>query len=213
MLLTITAAALVMVSSVYCQEDMVSFQENFSAQLEALKSKVVKLENKVDSLEHKNTILTQPLRHSKREASFFPENEVAFSARVSQHVNNLAAHQPIVFGTVLTNIGNYYNNTTGVFYVPIAGTYQFFVNILSEADNNIETELVVNGNMMAEIYSGAGKYHGAGSNLVIVRLNQGDNVWVKVHAAFSSDMAVHCCWSTFTGMLIREVTTQDQIVG
>ena len=129
-------------------------------------------------------------------------------------MKNLTAHQPIVFGSVLTNIGHYYNNTTGVFYVPVDGTYQFFVNILSEADNSIETELVLNGNQIAEIYSGAGKFHGAGSNLVIVRLHQGDNVWVKVHAAYSTDMAIHCCWSTFSGVLLREVATQQgQIIG
>jgi plastocyanin domain-containing protein len=125
----------------------------------------------------------------------------------------LTAHQPIVFGSVLTNVGNYYNNTTGVFYVPIDGTYQFFVNILSEADNFIETELVVNGTGVAEIYSGAGKYNGAGSNLVIVRLHRGDKVWVKVHYGFSSDMSVHCCWSTFSGVLLRVVADLNQIVG
>lgn len=91
----------------------------------------------------------------------------------------------------------------------------FYVNILSEPDNFIETEMLVNGNLLAEIYSGAVKWFGAGSNFVIVQLAQGDNIWVKVHSAYSSDMAVHCCWSTFSGYLLREGSSvgHGQILG
>ena len=138
---------------------------------------------------------------------YVPESEVGFSARVSQHLTNLAANQRIVFGTLVSNIGNYYNNLTGIFYAPVSGTYMFYVNILAEPGHYIETELLANGNLLAEIYSGgAVKYDGPGSNLVIVHLAQGDQVWVKVHVAYSSNMAVHCCWSTFSGYLLREGT-------
>ena len=153
---------------------------------------------------------------SFRQLGFVSESEVGFSARVSRHMTNLAADQPIVFGKTLTNIGHYYNNTTGVFYTPVSGTYMFFVNILSEANSFIETELLVNGNVLAELYSGGERYNGAGSNLVIAHLAKGDNVWVKVHGIYgSSNMAVHCCWSTFSGYLLREGdgTEQGQFVG
>ena len=91
----------------------------------------------------------------------------------------------------------------------------FYVNILSEAGHFIETELLANGTLLAELYSGGGKYHGAGSNFVIVHLAQGDQVWVRVHGAFSTNMAVHCCWSTFSGYLLREgsIVGQGVIVG
>ena len=77
------------------------------------------------------------------------------------------------------------------------------VHILSEPNNYIETELVVNGHPLAEIFSG-GKFNGPGSNLVIAQLTQGDNVWTRLHSGESSNMAVHCCWSTFSGYLLRE---------
>ena len=140
-----------------------------------------------------------------RNPGYVPESEVGFSARVSNHATSLKANQRIIFGTLVSNIGNYYSNQTGIFYAPVDGTYMFYVNILSEAGHFIETELVANSTFqLAELYSGGGKFHGAGSNLVVVHLAQGDQVWVRVHVAFSSDMAVHCCWSTFSGYLLRE---------
>lgn len=148
-----------------------------------------------------------------REETGFPETEIGFSASVSNHVKGLAAHQTIVFGSVVSNFGDYYNNTTGVFYVPVPGTYLFYVNILSESGNSIETQLVVDGNTIASIYSGGQNFHGAGSNQVVVRLKHGDNVWVKVHGAYSTDMSVHCCWSSFTGYLLREVYGETAVIG
>ena len=91
----------------------------------------------------------------------------------------------------------------------------FYVNILSEPGHYIETMLVTNGNFLAQIFSGGAKYDGPGSNLVIVHLAQGDQVWVQVHAAYSSNMGVHCCWSTFSGYLLREgsIAGSPAIVG
>ena len=130
--------------------------------------------------------------------------EVAFSAAVSSHIKNLGTNQAIVFSTVTTNIGNHYNSNSGVFRVPVPGTYLFFVNILSEAGHSIETQIVRNGNEISEIYSGgSGNYNGPGSNLVILQLDLGDEIWVRVHEHFSTNMAIHCCWSSFSGYLLH----------
>ena len=150
-----------------------------------------------------------------RNLGFVSQLEVGFSASVSRHLTNLQPNQPIIFGTVLTNIGHNYNNSSGVFYVPTDGTYLLNVHVLSEKHNYIETELVVNGHPVAEIYSG-GLYYGSGSNLVIAHLSIGDNVWVRFHSGESSNMAVHCCWSTFSGYLLRDgygTTGQGPLVG
>ncbi|XP_052773537.1 complement C1q tumor necrosis factor-related protein 4-like [Mya arenaria] len=130
--------------------------------------------------------------------------DIAFSARVSQHVKNLTDNQPIVFDTIRYQSGHYYNKATGVFYVPRNGTYVFYVNILSEYNNMIETQLVVNGQSLALMYSGAGHFHGAGSNMAIAHLTAGDNVWVRLHGHWSSDRSVHCCWSTFSGFHLSD---------
>ena len=141
------------------------------------------------------------------------EQEFGFSAVISSHLKNLSHDQPIVFDTVMSNFGQAYNGNSGVFHIPVSGTYMFFVNILSERDNFIETELLVEGKTIAEIYSGATQFYGAGSNFVIVTVKRGQNVWVKVHNAYSTNMAIHCCWSTFSGYLLREDTGLDEIVG
>lgn len=91
-----------------------------------------------------------------------------------------------------------------MFFVPRNGTYLFYVNILSESGNFIETELVANGQRLGLMYSGSGTYHGAGSNMVIVNLSTGDNVWVRIHSNYTSDGGLHCCWSTFSGFQLAD---------
>ena len=95
---------------------------------------------------------------------------------------------------ILTNLGHHYNNTTGIFYVPVTGTYMFYANILSEVDNYIETELLVNGNLLAEIFSGPENTTGPEVTSSSSIWLKGDNVWVKVQGNYSSNMAVHIFW-------------------
>ncbi|WAR21426.1 C1QT4-like protein [Mya arenaria] len=126
------------------------------------------------------------------------DDEIAFSGSLSQHQRNLSAHQRLVFDNVLVNTKSSYNRNSGVFFVPESGLYLLHSNILSEHHNYVETEIVSNGQPLAEIFSGSASF-GSGGNLVIAELAAGDNVWVKVNADHSSDMAIHASWSTFSG--------------
>ncbi|KAL4222584.1 hypothetical protein ACF0H5_018625 [Mactra antiquata] len=189
------------IGAVYSVEDN-DFNKMVLQKLDELNDKVVKLEQKNIILERETQALKQHIERSttKRQTG----TEIGFSARVPEHLKNLAPHQPIVFGDVMTNLGNYYNPSSGVFFVPVTGTYLFFVNILSEVDNSIETELVVDGATLIDIYSGSRGFFGPGSNFLIARIDKGKNVWVKVHDHYSTNMGVHCCWSSFSGYLLSE---------
>ncbi len=59
----------------------------------------------------------QPAFHATRDAAFNAGSGV------------------IVFGDVATNVGSYYNNTTGRFTAPIAGTYIFLVSLFTNIAN------------------------------------------------------------------------------
>ncbi|XP_076597577.1 uncharacterized protein LOC143327223 [Chaetodon auriga] len=55
--------------------------------------------------------------------------QVAFSASLlasgSGHVGPFNIHTPLVFGHVVSNIGNAYNPNTGMFTAPVRGAYRF----------------------------------------------------------------------------------------
>ncbi|XP_064600040.1 complement C1q tumor necrosis factor-related protein 3-like [Liolophura sinensis] len=128
---------------------------------------------------------------------------VAFTARVKSHLSNLQDSQTIVFGTVETNLGNAYNPHTGIFTCPVNGVYQFFVSILSWPKKRIETHLAVNGEGRLLVYSSSSAmHHGSlGTGTIILELNEEDKVQVKLTRNFGD--YIHCCWSTFSGHLLR----------
>nr|XP_022292085.1 uncharacterized protein LOC111103252 [Crassostrea virginica] len=111
----------------------------------------------------------------------------------------------LVFPKVITNVGNGYNPSDGVFTAPRAGVYVFFVNVQSYDTKYIYVDIVLNGSTkvrtMAFSYNGHG-YNEAGPNLAVLSLQTGDRVWVKHHKGngywTNSDGLI----TTFSGFLI-----------
>ena len=63
---------------------------------------------------------------------------------------------PIVFNYIVHNTGGNYDPTTGIYTVPIDGTYEIIFRIRAENDANVGAWLVVDGQRVCEIYL---KYH------------------------------------------------------
>jgi len=71
---------------------------------------------------------------------------VAFTAIVSPPLLSLlAAGETVVFDTVVTNVGDAYRNTTGLFRAPIQGVYVFNFALMMDPGFNEYIELVKNG--------------------------------------------------------------------
>lgn len=141
---------------------------------------------------------------------------IGFTAYISQHLSSLGHQHTILFDKTKSNYGNAYDNLTGVFIAPQEGVYVFFSNIMSEASSDltyIETEIVKNGDQLAEMYSGAQQAFDSSSNMAVTKLNKGDHVWVRVHGSWSNNFKIHCCFSTFSGFLIGEYFLDENIVG
>jgi len=143
---------------------------------------------------------------------------VAFTAKVASHLTSLGPQEKVPFASVVTNIGNTFNNATSVFTAPEDGAYVFFANIMSESGHGnefIETEIVVIGNgvQLAEMYSGGSTFYDSTSNMAVATLKQGDKVWVRVHGSWSSNYAIHCCFSTFTGFMLGYIDNTDMVIG
>ncbi|XP_053399710.1 heavy metal-binding protein HIP-like [Mercenaria mercenaria] len=128
---------------------------------------------------------------------------VAFYARLSKSYEDIKPWATIVFSDVETNTAGAYNSVNGEFSAPIAGTYVFYSNILSNPDKTIETSIQVNGANKMYLYSG-GKYRGSGSNMAVVHLNTGDKVKMVKHGPWGQKpFYIHQSWSSFSGFLLR----------
>ena len=131
---------------------------------------------------------------------------IGFLAYLASHQQNLGIHQTVEFKTVVTNIGSGYNPSSSVFHAPVGGLYYFSVTILSFAGENLETEIVHNGNGLVYTYSGSESMHGSGSASAVVHLNVNDDVWVRIldnRSVNDGNIRIYTSrWSSFCGFRI-----------
>ncbi|XP_062596067.1 complement C1q tumor necrosis factor-related protein 3-like [Saccostrea cucullata] len=129
---------------------------------------------------------------------------VGFSASVSSSSSSWNSGT-LVFPTVITNEGNGYNPSTGIFTAPVGGTYVFFVNVQSYERQYIYVDIMLNGSTkvrtMAYSYSSSLDYYDAGPNLVVLSIQKGDRVWIKRYSGsgYYNDGPM----TTFSGFLIH----------
>ncbi|XP_045159779.2 uncharacterized protein LOC123525100 [Mercenaria mercenaria] len=131
--------------------------------------------------------------------------QIAFSARLASHIENLDPWQTAVFNQVITNTGNAYSGQTGIFTSPVPGVYVFYTHILA-SDRNLEMCLQRNGRNVLWLYVN-GKGHGGDSNMIVLHLNKGDEIKVVKHGPYGSrPFYVHHVWSTFSGYILYPTT-------
>lgn len=84
----------------------------------------------------------------------------------------------LVFPDVITNVGNGYNETDGVFTDPISGEYVFFVNVRSNGNQHIYVHIMLNGvdQVTAIGFGNNYSYYEAGGNLGVLTLQIEDRV-------------------------------------
>ena len=140
-----------------------------------------------------------------------PTKSVSFSVNVKAKELKLGVGQTVIYDEVLTNEGNGYDDRTGVFKCPLAGTYIFVVDALSPRATWLR--LYLNKSIVVSLHIQT--IHGSGTYLqisrtVILTLKKGDHV--KVVSDVSHTSAVyHRGYSGFSGaklfwLLINDVT-------
>lgn len=147
----------------------------------------------------------QQLKRGRRVSDGF--NEKAFSAQMTDHAQSLVSHQTILFPHVVLNEGSAFDNQTGVFTCPEAGVYHFDVTIMAFSNEQVETELVINGNLFMRNFAGGYQRYNQGTNSVLARLSVGDRVWVRImkSPSINTDGVTRVygyAWSTFSGYMI-----------
>ncbi|KAG8131189.1 hypothetical protein E2320_017749 [Naja naja] len=130
------------------------------------------------------------------------EKKVAFMASMATHFSN--QNSGIIFSSVETNIGNFFDVMTGRFGAPVNGVYFFSFNMMKHEDvEEVYVYLMHNGNTVFSLYSFESKGKSdSSSNSAVLKLAKGDEVWLRMgNGALHGD---HQRFSTFAGFLLFE---------
>ena len=131
---------------------------------------------------------------------------VAFSAYLDHTIKHIGPGHTIKCNQVLLNDGNHYNYFTGILTVPQTGVYLLTFSFGVQNTNHwTEVRLVVNNR---EIVDAVGQVLGtfqrsSSANTAMIRLNQGESVWLESIANDSEVVSTQGYrWTTFSGVLL-----------
>uniref|UniRef100_A0A3B3WUD2 C1q domain-containing protein n=1 Tax=Poecilia mexicana TaxID=48701 RepID=A0A3B3WUD2_9TELE len=134
--------------------------------------------------------------------------QVAFSASVfaggaQGYVGPFNTDTVLVFRHVATNTGNAYNPHTGIFFAPVRGVYhfEFYLHGHGHASHPTAASLVKNGQQIFTAFEGQASSSVNPSNGVILHLESGDVVFVRLwrNARIYDTVDHH---TTFSGHLL-----------
>ncbi|XP_078310363.1 uncharacterized protein LOC144618362 [Crassostrea virginica] len=129
-----------------------------------------------------------------------PKQKVAFTAGVTSDSSTWNSGT-LIFNSVILNIGNGYNPSTGVFTSPVAGTYVFYVTAVEYNKQFLNVDIVLNSASKVRTYSHNSAAYQTGTNMVVLNLQKGDSVWVK-HSSGTGYHTHSVPLTTFTGFQI-----------
>ena len=109
----------------------------------------------------------------------------------------------IIFTETLYNHGNGYNNNTGAFTAPVAGTYLFTGQLCSNHGTSIYTSIIVDGEYITRTRSYDDNSSSCCSFDVIVMLDKSSNVVIWSHSTNTELFTSNYSWNTFTGVLLH----------
>ncbi|XP_060580550.1 complement C1q-like protein 4 [Ruditapes philippinarum] len=157
-------------------------------------------ERKVDGIDRKERFLLDG-----------NEGPVAFTAAINARVvEHVGLNETVKFDTVITNVGNGFDNTTGVFTAPLPGIYMFSCSLLDHMDGvhgnvKLHAEIVQNDKVIGRVFAHAGdNYRDQGAQTVFVRVNQGDRIFIR--SVDNKDLGIGGeLYSTFSGFLMSQL--------
>jgi len=134
---------------------------------------------------------------------FVSDREVAFFSKLTSAVNGVSRY--VHYDDVVFNIGNGYNPNHGVFVAPVNGTYQFSLYACANAANVVILDLFVNQTKQGTLLAGDNSYTNCNSEVFLLQLVAGDDVYVKTGTYDTSSMFIGTQYGlpTLSGVLLR----------
>ena len=130
---------------------------------------------------------------------------IAFSAYVGKFISHLTAGHVIKCDQVILNDGNNYNPLTGIFTVTEPRVYLLTFSIaVNELAHWMVVKLVVDNRIIVEAATDPqyNKHVEMGSNTAILRLNQGESVWLEIDRSNDTAFWGVSRTTTFSGVLL-----------
>ncbi|XP_061193343.1 uncharacterized protein LOC133201560 isoform X2 [Saccostrea echinata] len=127
---------------------------------------------------------------------------VAFTAGVT--VSNPSWNSgTLIFNKAINNVGGGYNTHTGIFTAPVSGDYVFYATIQTYGRHYVYVDIVLNGSNKVRVGAQTSNHHDdTGTNLVTLRLQQGDTVWIRHSIGWGYHTHIASPLTTFSGFLI-----------
>ncbi|XP_017161105.1 cerebellin-2-like isoform X2 [Poecilia reticulata] len=174
-----------------CTQDINAVLREMSSSLAGLKVDMEYLQRDNEAKTKELDLLKQQYQEQvtkvRRLEQQYQAKHVAFSASVftggaQGYIGPFDTETVLVFRHVATNIGNAYNPNTGIFSAPIRGVYHFEFYLHGHGHKSIHTAatLVKNGQQIFTAFEGQPSYSVNPSNGVILHLESGDVVFVRL---------------------------------
>ncbi|CAL1526606.1 unnamed protein product [Lymnaea stagnalis] len=125
----------------------------------------------------------------------------AFSAGLTSSLN-VSDHVNVTYDRVFTNVGNVYDPQTGVFTVPLNGTYTILFHALAEYSGMLWLDLYRNSQYITSAYAHIEGQYGAASNSITITLAKGDEVYITGHGSSILYGNPNEVYATFTGYML-----------
>ncbi|XP_062569367.1 collagen alpha-2(VIII) chain-like [Saccostrea cucullata] len=136
------------------------------------------------------------------------KNRPAFSAFRQEGTTQVIKYpvQTIIYNKVQLNIGGGYNESSGVFTVPVGGVYAFFFGIQVESGKRMSVQFTWNGIPYKEATAGLISDYSTGSNMMIINAGKGDCMWIQTNPDWYSYGQINIRYDPnyFSGFLMYE---------
>uniref|UniRef100_A0A3Q3S712 C1q domain-containing protein n=1 Tax=Mastacembelus armatus TaxID=205130 RepID=A0A3Q3S712_9TELE len=145
----------------------------------ALLSEVAAMKEKLASMTHTQNMLEQNLSAQDEQL------KVAFTAALGSSMGPFGQDTPVKYQRILSNIGSSYNPATGIFTAMVRGVYYFTFTMYNNNSGqpNSVVSLMLNSQRVVSTWDTEGEdIHDSATNAALLRLEAGDNVFVKLYA-------------------------------
>uniref|UniRef100_A0A3Q2E617 C1q domain-containing protein n=1 Tax=Cyprinodon variegatus TaxID=28743 RepID=A0A3Q2E617_CYPVA len=179
---------------------------------EALETRLKETEKLVLELKKKGKALSEFIDNvflNRCSSAFFriylEAQKVVFSAAAggSVAIGPFTTDSTIIYRTVITNMGNVYNQHTGIFAASVAGTYYSTFFYHAGGSQVLSLALMKNNEGIVTAYDHKTYHDGVdnGGNAAFLQLQQGDHVYMRLGANTHVWSDSHI--TTFSGILLH----------
>ncbi|XP_027893838.1 complement C1q-like protein 2 isoform X1 [Xiphophorus couchianus] len=180
------------------------------AKLEAVEIKLEETESQVLVLNKIGKSLETKLKETENQVLVLQEKEafkIVFSAGIlgNAAIGPFTTSKTLNYTRVITNLGNAYNQHTGIFVAPVRGMYYFSFFYHAGGGHPVVLFLMKNNQVVVECTDHQTSHDAAdnGGNAAFLELQQGDQVYVQLEA--NCEVWGDSYTTTFSGFLLHKV--------